>query len=68
MPEAFVGTVIVVVLLLKTPEAPVPGAVNVTFTPERGLLPASFTVTANAFVNAVFIVADCGVVPDTSPP
>jgi hypothetical protein len=62
-PDAFVATVIVAVLLLNTPEAPDPGAVNVTFTPETGLLPASFTVTASAFANAVLIVADCGVVP-----
>src|SRR5207244_5417968 len=54
---------IVAVLLLNTPEAPDPGAVNVTFTPETGLLPASFTVTASAFAKAVLIVADCGVVP-----
>src|SRR2546429_148904 len=62
-PSAFVGTVIVAVLLLNTPDAPDPGAVNVTFTPETGLLPASFTVTASAFAKAVLIVADCGVVP-----
>jgi hypothetical protein len=62
-PDAFVATVIVAVVLLKTPEAPDPGAVNVTFTPLTGLLPASFTVTASGFANAVLIVADCGVVP-----
>jgi hypothetical protein len=62
-PEAFVATVMVAVLLLNLPEAPAPGAVNVTFTPETGLLPASFTVTASALANAVLIVADCGVVP-----
>jgi len=61
--DAFVATVIVVVLLLNTPDAPVPGAVNATFTPETGLLPASFTVTASAFAKAVLIVADCSVVP-----
>src|SRR5438445_724803 len=54
---------IVAVLLLNTPDAPDPGAANVTFTPETGLLPASFTVTASAFAKAVLIVADCGVVP-----
>src|SRR5438309_1173041 len=48
---------IVAVLLLNTPDAPDPGAVNVTFTPETGLLPASFTVTASAFAKAVLIVA-----------
>ena len=62
-PAALVATVIVAVLLPNTPEAPAPGAVNVTFTPETGLLPASLTVTANALANAVLIVADCGVVP-----
>jgi len=62
-PDAFVVTVIVTVLLLNTPDAPEPGAVNVTFTPETGLLPASFTVTARALANAVLIALDCGVVP-----
>jgi hypothetical protein len=62
-PDAFVVTVIVTVLLLNTPDAPEPGAVNVTFTPDTGLLPASFTVTASAFAKAVLTAADCGVVP-----
>ena len=62
-PDAFVASVIVAVLLLKTPEAPEPGAVNVTFTPLTGLLPESFTVTAKALANTVLIVADCGVAP-----
>src|SRR5207245_1552999 len=62
-PDAFVATTIVPVLLLNTPEAPDPGAVNVTFTPETGLLPASFTVTASALAKAVLTFADCGVVP-----
>ena len=62
-PDAFVATVIVAVLLLNTPDAPLPGAVNVTFTPATGLLPASLTVTASALANAVPTVADCGVVP-----
>src|SRR5215472_6308295 len=62
-PDAFVATVIVAVLLLKVPDAPDPGAVNVTFTPLTGLPPLSFTVTASALANAVLIVADCGVVP-----
>ena len=62
-PDAFVAAVIVLVLLLNTPDAPDAGAVNVTFTPETGLLLASFTVTARAFANAVLTVADCGVVP-----
>src|SRR2546430_2760943 len=54
---------IVAALLLNTPEAPGPGAVNVTFTPEAGWLPPSFTRAASAFAKAVLIVADCGVVP-----
>jgi hypothetical protein len=62
-PDAFVAITIVAVLLLNTPEAPEPGAVNVTFTPGTGLLPASFTVTASALAKAVLTVADCGVVP-----
>jgi hypothetical protein len=63
IPDAFVGTVIATWLLLNRPDAPVPGAVNVTLTPDTGLLPASFTVTANGFVKAVLMVADCGLVP-----
>jgi len=63
MPDAFVATVMVAVLLLNLPDAPDPGAVNVTFTPETGLLPASLMVTASAFAKAVLMVADCGVVP-----
>ena len=53
----------VAALLLNKPDAPVPGAVNVTVTPDTGLLPASFTVTASALAKAVLMVADCGVVP-----
>lgn len=63
IPEEFVATVMVAVVLLKIPDAPVAGAVNVTFTPESGLLPESLTVTATAFVKAVPTVAACGVVP-----
>jgi hypothetical protein len=62
-PDAFVATVIIRVLLLKIPDAPVEGAVKVTLTPDTGLLPESFTVTASAFAKAVLIAADCGVVP-----
>ncbi len=62
-PEAFVATVIVAVLLLNLPDAPDPGAVNVTLTPETGLLLASFTVTARAFAKAVLTAVDCGVEP-----
>ena len=62
-PEALVATVIVAVALLNVPLAPEPGAVKVTFTPDCGLLLASFTVTASALVKAVLTVALCGVVP-----
>ena len=62
-PDAFVATVIVAVLLPNTPDAPLPGAVNVTFTPATGLFPASRTVTASALAKAVLTTADCGVVP-----
>jgi hypothetical protein len=62
-PAAFVATVIVDVLLLKLPEAPDPGAVNVTFTPETGLLLASVTVAASGVAKAVLRPVDCGVVP-----
>src|SRR5271167_2270668 len=62
-PDAFVATMIVAVLLLNFPDAPAPGAVNVTFTPATGFPPPSFTVTAGAVANAVLIAVDCGVVP-----
>jgi hypothetical protein len=62
IPEEFVATVIVAVLLLNVPDAPDPGAVNVTFTPVMGLWPESVTVTASGR-NAFPTVADCGVVP-----
>src|SRR6266478_4552558 len=46
----------------NVPLAPVcAGAVNVTVTPEIGLLLASFTAACNAVVNAVLMVALCGV-------
>jgi hypothetical protein len=63
MPDALVATTIVLVVLLKIPDTPELGAVKVTFTPDTGLLPESLTVTAKAFVKAVLMVADCGVVP-----
>lgn len=63
MPEALVATVMVAVLLLKRPDAPLAGAANVTFTPAIGLFAASLTVTASALVNAVLTVALCGVPP-----
>src|SRR6202140_1600597 len=64
---AAVATPLALVTAVFTPPANVPlapvcaGAVNVTVTPETGLLPLSFTVAFNAVVNAVLIVADCGV-------
>ena len=64
MPEALVATVIVAVPLVNTPDAPMPGAVNVTFTPGTGLLSGSLTVTASAFAKPVPIDALCGVVPE----
>src|SRR5450755_986185 len=63
IPEALVATTMVVVLLLKSPEDPAAGAVNVTFTPGTGLLPMSRTVTASGLAKAVLMVALCGVVP-----
>jgi hypothetical protein len=62
-PDALVATTIVAVLLLNVPDAPVAGAVNVTFTPATGLLLASSTVTPSAVPKAVLIIALCGVVP-----
>ena len=47
-PDPFVATVIVLLLLLNVPDAPVEGAVNTTLAPDMGLVPASFTVTASA--------------------
>jgi hypothetical protein len=51
----------VAVLLLNTPDAPEPGAVNVTFTPLTALFPASRTVAWSGVANAVLVVALCGV-------
>src|ERR1017187_2793814 len=62
-PDPLVAIVMVTVELLNNPLAPLFGAVNVTFTPDTGLLPASVTVTAGALPNAVLIAALCGVVP-----
>src|SRR5450631_4235742 len=62
-PTAFVVTTMVVVLLLKSPDGPAPGAVKVTFTPGTGLLPTSRTVTASGLAKAVLMVALCGDVP-----
>src|SRR6266446_3436624 len=59
-PLAFVTAVFVPPT--NVPLAPVcAGAVNVTVTPETGLLPESFTVACNVVVNAVPIAAFCGV-------
>src|ERR1700688_317826 len=61
------ATPLAFVTAVFTPPANVPlapvcaGAVNVTVTPLPGLLPESFTVACSAVVNAVLIVALCGV-------
>jgi hypothetical protein len=63
IPDALLTTVIVVVALPNKPEGPEDGAVNVTFMPGTGLLPASRSVTAGALAKAVLMMALCGVVP-----
>ena len=45
----------------NVPLAPVPGAVNVTVTPDIGFPLPSFTVATNGAANAVFTVVLCGV-------
>ena len=62
-PEAFVCTVMVLVPLPKTPEAPLAGAVKTTLVPTIGLNKLSVTVTASGVVKAVLTAALCGVVP-----
>jgi len=62
VPVASVVAVAVALPPVKVPLAPLPGAVNVTTTPERGLLPLSFT-TAFKAAKAVLITTLCGV-PD----
>jgi hypothetical protein len=57
-PEPFV---VAVFTPAKLPLAPLPGTVNVTVAPLTGLPPASFTVTASGFANAVLMVVLCGV-------
>src|SRR5579872_7243239 len=57
-PLAFV---VMVAEPLKEPDAPVPGAANVTATPLSRLLLASFTTACKAVLNAVLTVALCGV-------
>jgi hypothetical protein len=49
--------------LLSPAEAPEPGAAKFTVTPETGLPPLSFTVTASAAPKAVLTVALCGEAP-----
>ena len=63
IPEALVATVIVAVLLLNVPDAPVDGAVKTTLTPDTGLLELSFTVTPGVIAKAVPTAVDCGVEP-----
>src|SRR5262249_48225736 len=58
MPAALVVTV---ALAAKVPEAPEPGAANVTDAPATGLPKASATLACKAVANAVLIVALCGV-------
>src|SRR5712671_1528171 len=66
---AEVATPLALVTAVFAPPANVPlapvcaGAVNVTVTPETGLLLTSFTVACNAVVNAVLTLAFCGVPP-----
>ena len=60
IPLLFV-TAVAVVRPLKFALAPLPGAVNVTVTPDTGLLPVSRTVACSAVPNAVFTAALCGV-------
>jgi len=60
-PDPFVATTIAAVLLLNTPEAPDPGAVNVTFTPLTGLPSESLTVACSWVANEVPTVAVCAV-------
>jgi hypothetical protein len=61
-PVASVATTIVVPLLVNFPDAPAPGAVNVTLMPGVGLVPTSFNVTASATGKAVLTAVDWGVV------
>src|SRR5450631_3337454 len=63
MPVASVGTVMVLLLLLKVPEDPVDGAVKTTLAAGRGLPNWSLTVTLRGMANAVLMFADCRVVP-----
>ena len=49
---------VVAVLFAKVPEAPVPGAVNVTMAPETALPLMSVTVASSGLVNEAPTVAD----------
>jgi hypothetical protein len=60
IPLLFV-TAVAVVRPLKLALAPLPGVVNVTVTPDTGLLPASRTVACSPVPNAVFTAVLCGV-------
>ena len=60
MPVASVVAVVVALPPVNVPLAPLTGAVKVTTTPARGLLPLSFT-TAFKAAKAVLIATLCGV-------
>src|SRR5437016_2700901 len=62
-PLASVVTVAVVALPGKVPLATDAGAVNVTCTPLKGLVPASLTVAFSWSANAALVWACCGVPP-----
>lgn len=66
MPLAFVVSLSVARReLLKVPEAPEEGAVNLTVTPESALPDASFTSAASGVAKAEPTVCDCGEDPAT---
>ena len=57
VPVASVGTVMVLVLLLKVPDAPESGAVKVTGAPWTPMLAAFFTRTARGEVKELLTAA-----------
>jgi len=63
MPDPLVATAIEAVKLGNVPEAPEPGAENVTVTPANALPELFNTVTAGAIGNVVLTATLCGVVP-----
>jgi hypothetical protein len=63
MPDPLVATAIDAVKLENAPEAPEPGAENVTLMPANALPELFNTVTDGAIGNAVLTAALCGVVP-----